>query len=349
MKHCIPSFRKLLCLLLIPTLLIPLSSCGKSRFSVSWFDLFDTVTTLLGYTANQQEFSEQAALLQQDLREYHKLYDIYHTYPDMNNLKTINDNAGIAPVKVDQKIIDLLLLGKELYKLTDGQTNIAMGSVLSLWHTTREAALENPSTALLPEPSALEEAAKHTDISKVIIDPEASTVFLQDSQMSLDVGSLGKGYAAEMAVKAAKERGFEDILLSVGGNLRSGGKKPDGLWTGGIQNPWGEQGSLYTIELNEISLVTSGDYQRFFELEGKRYHHIIDPDTLFPADYANSVSVLTKHSGMADGLSTALFNMPPQEGLALIESLPDTEAIWLLPDQTVQMSSGFSAYLKPSA
>lgn len=348
MKHFRRFSLKILCCILIAAMLLPLSACSKTRSSVSWFDLFDTVTTLLGYTSNEKEFSEQSTLLKQDLMEYHKLYDIYHSYPDINNLKTINDNAGIAPVKVDQKIIDLILLGKELYTLTNGQINIAIGSVLSLWHDARETALQDPSAAVLPDQTALEEAAKHIDISQVIIDEENSTVFLQDPKMSLDVGSLGKGYATEMVIQNAKQRGLTDALLSVGGNLRAIGKKPDGSWTGGIQNPWSDQqqGSLYTIQLDDISLVTSGDYQRFFVVDGKQYHHIIDPDTLAPANYANSVSILCKHSGIADGLSTALFNMPVEEGMALIESLPDTEALWLLPDQTVQMSSGFLQWCK---
>lgn len=340
----------ILCCILAAAMVLMLSGCGQTRSSVSWFDMFDTVTTLLGYTSNEKEFSKQSALLKQDLMEYHKLYDIYHSYPDINNLKTINDNAGIAPVPVDKKIIDLILLGKELYTITNGQTNIAMGSVLSLWHNARETALQDPSAATLPDQTALEEAANHIDISQVIVDEENSTVFLQDPHMSLDVGSLGKGYATEMAIQNAEQRGLTNALLSVGGNLRAIGKKPDGSWTGGIQNPWSDQqqGSLYTINLDDVSLVTSGDYQRFFVVEGKRYHHIIDPDTLAPANYANSVSILCQNSGMADGLSTALFNMPVEEGMVLIESLPDTEALWLLPDQTVQMSSGFLQQCKSS-
>ena len=338
---------KILGLVLCLSLLFSLCGCAKKRSSISWFDMFDTVTVLLGYTSTEEEFSQYSGFIKEKLMEYHKLYDIYHSYPNMNNLKTVNDNAGVAPVKVDQKIIDLILLGKELYTLTNGKTNIAMGSVLSLWHDARETAEENPDLAALPDQQALQEAALHTNINKVIVDQENSTVFLEDSQMRLDVGSLGKGYAAEMVCQAAQEQGFTSGLLSVGGNLRAIGKKPDGMWTGGIQNPWNPgESSDYTVYLQDCSLVTSGDYQRFFEVGGKRYHHIIDPATQMPANYVNSVSVRCKDSGVADGLSTALFNMPVEEGMALIESLPDTEAIWMLPDHTVKMSSGFDQWCK---
>ncbi len=336
------------CVLASFLFLFSATGCAKERYTVSWFDMFDTVTILLAYSDSEESFSAQSQALKADLTEYHKLYDIYHTYPDLNNLKTINDNAGIAPVEVDQRIIDLLLLGKELYALTDGQVNIAMGSVLSIWHDARVAAEQSPESATVPDTELLQQAAEHTNIDDVIIDEQAKTVFLADPEMQLDVGSLGKGYAAEMAMRTAQENGIENALLSVGGNLRAVGEKPSGSWTGGIQNPWGdaENASLYTIELSDCALVTSGDYQRYYEVDGVRLHHIIDPDTLFPAGYANSVSVICPDSAMADGLSTALFNMSVEDGMALIESLENTEAVWLLPDKTVKMSSGFADFCK---
>ena len=341
-------FKPFFASLLAALFLFAFTGCTKERYTVSWFDVFDTVTILLAYSDSEEEFSQQSQTIKQELTEYHKLYDIYHTYPDMNNLKTINDNAGIAPVEVDQRIIDLLLLGKELYTLTDGQVNIAMGSVLSIWHDARELAEQDPAAAAVPDMEQLQQAAAHTDINALIIDQQAGTVFLSDPEMRLDVGSLGKGYAAEMVMRTAQESGVEDALLSVGGNLRAIGKKPNGSWTGGIQNPWPDQenASLYTIELSDCALVTSGDYQRYYEVDGTRYHHIIDPDTLMPANYVNAVSVICPDSAMADGLSTALFNMSVEDGMALVESLENTEAIWLLPDQSIKMSSGFAEFCK---
>ena len=329
-------------------LLAGLAGCAQpQRQSVSWFDVFDTVTILQGYTTSEEEFSQQAAALKADLTEYHQLYDIYNSYPDMNNLKTVNDNAGVAPVQVDQKIIDLVKLGKEMYELTDGRVNIAMGSVLSLWHDAREAGLANPKSAALPDMEALEEAAAHTDIDQVILDEEAGTIYLADPEMRLDVGSLGKGYAVEMVCQAAQARGLESALLSVGGNLRAIGEKPEGPWAGGVENPWdSEAGSLFTVELTDCALVTSGDYQRYYTVDGKQYHHIIDPATLMPATYFDSVTVRCPDSGMADGLSTALFNMPLEEGLELVESLENVEAAWMLPDGSTRTSSGFSQWCR---
>lgn len=345
--------RRILCVLLVLAMLAGLGGCARQpqRQSVTWFDLFDTVTILLGYTDTETEFSEQASAVYKDLEHYHRLFDIYNTYEGMNNLKTINDSAGVAPVEVEQPVIDLILLAKQLYGQTGGQVNIAMGSVLELWHDARETAEADPAAAYLPEEDALREAAAHTDINKVIVDEQAKTVFLEDPDMKLDVGSVGKGYAVELAAQAAEERGLASALLSVGGNLRAIGHKPGGQeWSGAIQDPWAQEpnaASPYTVELrNGMALVTSGDYQRYFTVEGVRYHHIIDPDTLQPAAWANSVSVLCPNSGVADALSTALFNMPPEDGLALVESIDGAEAMWMLPSREVIFSSGFAGSLR---
>jgi thiamine biosynthesis lipoprotein len=139
-----------------------------------------------------------------------------------------------------------------------------------------------------------------------------------------------------------EEQGITGYILNVGGNVRAVGEKPDGTgWTVGVENP--EEGGDYTayLSLTKESLVTSGSYQRYYLVDGKRYHHIIDPETLMPAEGFLSVSVLTSHSGQADALSTALFCMTREEGLSLVSSLPDTEAQWILSDGTVYTTKGW--------
>ena len=177
-------------------------------------------------------------------------------------------------------------------------------------------------------------------------DEEAGTVYYADPELQLDVGSIGKGYAVEQVARAAEARGLTSALISVGGNLRAIGHKPDGrAWTGGVENPWGGQDILAALELPEgASLVTSGDYQRYFELDGVRYHHLIDPETRYPAAYFDSVTVLCSDSGLADGLSTGLFCMSLADGQSLVERLDGVEALWASPDGSVVTSSGWSAH-----
>ena len=154
-----------------------LSSCSReTQFSRTDITVFDTQTIILGYETDESVFEERADDIIEKLRYYHSLYDIYKEYDGINNLKTVNDMAGIEPVKVDSAIIDLLLYSKEMYLLTDGMTNVAMGSVLSIWHDYRERGINDPENARIPPMDELEEAALHTDIDKIIIDEEAKTV-----------------------------------------------------------------------------------------------------------------------------------------------------------------------------
>ena len=331
-----------------------LTGCGHSakltRYDATFLELFDTVTTIVGYAKDKDEFTEYAQNIYNDLKVYHELYDIYNDYDGINNIKMVNDNAGIKPVKVDRKIIDLLKFSIEAYDFTDGKVNIAYGAVLSVWHDYRERGIDDPENAKLPPMDVLKEKAQHTDINKMIVNEEDSTVYLQDPEMSLDVGAVAKGYATEQVAKAAQQNGFTSGSISVGGNVRTLGAKADTkeAWNIGIQNPDLESPdtNLYILKLKDLSLVTSGVYERYYTVDGKQYHHIIDPKTLMPAAYFVSVSIVTQDSGMADALSTSVFNMPYEQGEKLIESLPDTEALWVFPNGDMKYSSGFEKYIK---
>ena len=186
-------------------------SADAQRYSTIFYDAFDTVTQVIAYCDSEEEFSRQMDALHADLLEYHRLYDIYNDYDGVVNVKTINDNAGVAPVQVDDKILGMLELARQMYDTTNGKLNIAMGSVLRIWHDYREAAEANTNEAdnKLPEQEALDAAARHCDISNLVIDENARTVYLSDPDMSLDVGSVGKGYAVEMVAQAAEARGLK--------------------------------------------------------------------------------------------------------------------------------------------
>lgn len=325
-----------------------LGSCensSKTRYEAEFLFLFDTATTVIGYSRNEETFKEEAQFVYDELNEYHQLYDIYNEYEDLNNIKTINQNAGIAPVAVDSRIIDMLVFAKEVYTITQGKVNIAFGAVLGIWHTYRTDGIENPLSATLPSAKSLQLAADHTNIEDLVINKEAGTVFLKDKEMSLDVGSIAKGYAVEQVVQAAKAKGYTELLISVGGNIRTiGGKGNDQIpWEIGIQNPDKDNIDkiLMHVKLSNGALVTSGDYLRYYTVEGIEYHHIIDPVTLFPSQYFDSVTIISTDAGLADALSTAAFNMPFDEGYAMIEQIESTEALWIFADGNLEESSGF--------
>ena len=341
-----------LCLALVCLLgcFVSLTGCGKkkTKYTDYSFDFFDTVTTIIGYEANANDFAKNCVIIKEELKKYHRLYDIYNAYSNMNNLYTINqvvDGAHVE-VEVDEKIISLLEYAKEMYTLTDGRVNVAMGAVLSIWHRYRTQGMDEPSKATLPPETALNAAREHTNIDDLIINAEKNTVYLADPKMTLDVGAIAKGYAVEMVAQLMEDLGMTGYILNVGGNVRTIGTRPDGTpWHVGIESPDEESDAYIThLKISDMSLVTSGSYQRYYIVDGVAYHHIIDPDTLMPGNRYLSVSILCQRSGYADALSTALFNMPLEAGQALIESLENVEAQWVLPDGSIQTSSGFSAY-----
>ena len=339
--------KRKVCSLLLAALLL-LTGCaaetapaGPNRYEASFLSLFDTVTTMVGYADSEEAFRATAQSIHDELLTYHQLFDIYNEYPGVNNLKTVNDQAGKSPVEVDRKIIDLLLFCKEMEQATGGVVNAAMGSVLVLWHEARTDGLNNPANAVLPDMEALQEAAKHTNFDDVVIDEEACTVYLSDPAMRLDVGAVAKGYAVEQVCRNAPK----GLLVSVGGNVCSTGPKPDGsAWVVGLQDPDGD-GNLHTVYTETGAVVTSGDYQRYYTVNGETYHHIIDPDTLMPGTRWRAVSILCADSGVADALSTALFLLPQAEGQSLLEQF-DAEAIWLDADGNEYVSPGFTARLR---
>ena len=315
----------------------------QKQYTATFLDVFDTVTTILGRADSQEAFEATAQSVHDDLLYYHRLFDIYNTYDGISNLKTVNDQAGIAPVTVDPTIIRLLLDCKAYYTATDGRVNAFMGSVLQLWHEARNDGLDDPAHAYLPDADALAEAAKHTDPNAVIIDEATSTVYITDPQLRLDVGAIAKGWAAQQVTQNAPT----GLLISVGGNVcATGPKLSDGTpWVIGIQDPNQASQNIHAIYVTGGSVVTSGDYQRTYHVDGVAYHHIIDPDTRMPAQHWRSVTVVCADSGLADALSTGLFLMDHAQGLALAKAC-GAEVLWIAPDGTEYMTDGFRSQLR---
>ena len=301
------------------TLLLGCADAGPKRFVYTYFDCFDTVTELTLYANTQSEANEAADYVHQRLIYLNKLFDIYHEY----------------------ETVRLMLFVKKAYDLTGGTVNAAMGSVLSIWHEYRENGLEHPETACLPDINELKSAYEHTDMAAVIIDEAESTIYFTDHELKLDVGATAKGFAAQLVAEELSERGVGSALLSLGGNVCALGTKPDGsMWNIAVQDPRSD-GSIGRVAIGSQSLVTSGDYQRFYTVDGVRYNHIIDPQTLMSADRFLSVTVMCDDGAMADALSTALFIMDYEEGSELIAAIDGAEALWVNKDGTLLYTSGF--------
>lgn len=295
---------------------------------------FDTIFTLVGYAASQDEFDQYFELMQTEAYHYHQLFDKYHDYEGISNIKTINDNAGLQAVQVDQVIIDMLTLAKEYYTITEGYFDVTLGAVLEKWHYCREQA-ETEGYGCVPTAAELTEADQHTGWDLVTIDDENNTVYISDPLASLDVGGIAKGYAVELVARSLEAAGLQYGALDGGGNIRTINSKADGsAYTIGITDPDNRGGSSVDIlSLDEsYSFVTSGDYERYYVDEnGNRYHHIIDPFTLYPSVSARSVTIIYPDSGIADILSTALYIMDYETAIDFINTFNDDQltVIWV--------------------
>lgn len=340
-----------LSVMIILCLLCGFAGCNatqKTRYSKQYLDYFDTVSLVVGYEENEEDFNKVCDFVEAELDRYNKLYDIYHKYEGITNIYNINREGTKAPLAVNSDLIAMLKFAKEMYTFTEGMTNIAMGSVLSIWHDYREEGIYDPANAKVPPMEDLRAAAEHCNIDDIVIDEENGTVFLADPKMSIDVGAVAKGYAVERIAQELIEMGICNYTLNIGGNIRTIGAKADGKgWVAGIQNPdiFSEDKFLLKVAIADTALVTSGTYQRYYYVGDVKYHHIIDPETLMPKNTFDSVSIITPDSGVADALSTACFNLSLEDGMVLIASLENTEAMWVLSDGTQYYSEGFSEYL----
>lgn len=306
---------------------------GPVRHQAQIIGPFDTVTVFIAYAESEAAFNQSANLVFERLEELHRLYDIFNAYQDLNNLYTINAQAGIAPVGVSVEIIDMLTAAREAYDLTDGRTNAALGPVLRIWHDYRTRAFEDPEAAQTPSIAVLQEAAAHISMADVVIDAGNRTVFLPHQGMSLDVGSVAKGYAAGLAMDAATDAGLEAALLNVGGHVVALGAPPGREhWNIAIQNPEsGQPGAppaIDSVQLTDAAVSISGALQRFYMVDEQIFGHVIDPDTLMPADLFGQVVVIHPVSWLADVLSTALFVLPQTEG-AELAAIAGAEALWI--------------------
>ena len=311
-----------------------------------YFGYFDTFSSLTVYTADEQLFESAADALDSLLYDYNRLFDIYNSYEGITNLRDLNASAGKGALSLDLRLIEALEFGKEMHILTNGHTNIALGSVISLWHEAREYSSANPESAYIPNRSAISEALLHTDINALVIDRKNSSAEITDGKLSLDLGAIAKGYVAERAEELLLGMGFEAFLINLGGNVLARGAKPDGSeWSSLIEAPFdnGNGGYSSPVLVSDLSLVTSGSYQRYYTVDGKNYSHVISKNDGMPPEYFVSVSILTKAdaSGLADALSTALFCMPLDDGRALIESIEGVEALWIFADGSIELTDGF--------
>lgn len=335
--------KKVCAIFSIIAIAVALISCdmGVKKYHKTYYgDFFDTVCEIIVYAPSDSVFNEILNDIERELLKYHKLLDIYNSYSDICNVKTINDNAGISPVTVSKEMIDILEFCIYAHEVTCGKTNVMMGPVVTLWNECRDK-----NDGHIPENDALIALDQYTDISLLEVNREDMTAYISKRGASLDVGSIAKGYVAEKIANLIYDRDIA-ACINLGGNVKLVKSPPYKIWTVGIKDPFGSSSRL-KLDLDDgYSVVTSGAYERYFYADGHRYNHVIDSDTLYPSEYFESVSVISRDSAICDMLSTALLCMSKVDGEELLSEFDDAYAIWIYSDGTCEYSDGTGAILK---
>ena len=273
--------------------------------------------------------------IEQIYEEYHKLADRYQAYDDVINLYTIHYNQDHSEtLTLDSRLYDMIAYGKEWYDKSNGKLDISMGNVIDVWKTYRTLQIGIPT----------EEELQISDTNSIDDIVLLENNQIKNNHVNIDLGAIAKGYATEVAGNYLESIGITSYIINAGGNVKVGTPSKKQKYAIGIEDPNSTIGDVFKIVYGKnISVVTSGGYERYYEYEGVKYHHIIDPDTNMPTNHMKSVTVITEDSALGDVLSTLLFLLPIEEGKELVKTLP-VEAIWYSNEDTVITTEGMNAY-----
>lgn len=301
--------------LIILVLLTTVFSCSPKKDSVykKTMPLMDTLVSIT-VVADSKDIAEKA--IEKTFAETGRFSSLINFYSDKSELAEINRNAGIQPVKVSPDSLDLIEKAVSAAEKSGGAFDPTIGPIVKLWDfPNKKKPTETELARTLP-------LVNYRDIR---IDRTASTVFLKRKGMMIDLGGIAKGYAADRAVESLKREGITSGLVSFAGDIRTFGTKPDkNPWTIGIKNPrqTNEKDEIVAkIRLSDKAISTSGDYERYFMYEDKRYHHLLDPKTGMPAYGCRSVSIVTDRAVNTDAFSTAVFILGLEKGMALMKEM----------------------------
>jgi len=318
-------------------LIISITACSKStgdeRVTRTNF-LLDTIIQITAYGPNAEDAIVEA---------FDRISDIQNKMTAVgksSEIIKINEAAGLGYQKVSPDTFFVLKKGLYYSEKFQGRFDITIGPLVKLWGIGTE-------NARVPDEQEIKNVLAKINYKALKLNEQENSAMLEKQGMSIDLGAIAKGYAADEVIRILKERGIKSAVADLGGNIFVLGHKPDGSpWRIGIQNPFDTRGSTFAlVEVTDKTLVTSGIYERYFEENGKRYHHILDTATGYPVENnLASVTIFSNNSIDADALSTSVFSSGLEEGLKQIEAILETEAVFVTKDFEVYITSGIMDY-----
>ena len=306
---------KAICSAVIISFFILPVSCAKGRDSVYRKSriVMDTIVTVSAVAADEKNADTAIGAA---FAEIEKLDRLLNFFSDKSELSAINRNAGISAVRVSPETLEVIEKAIYASEHTAGAFDATIGPEISQWDFVKKKR---------PDDASIKKRLPLVNYRMIKINRKESSVYLEKKGMLLDLGAIAKGFAADKAVDELKKNGIRAGLVAVAGDIRAFGLKPDGKgWIIGIQNPRATNSAdeiIATIELKDKAISTSGDYQRFFIINGKRYHHLLDPKTGCPARGCESVSVIADDGVSTDSFSTGVFILGPEKGMAVLKKM----------------------------
>jgi thiamine biosynthesis lipoprotein len=276
--------------------------------------------------------------------EFDRLEALMSVWRPGSDLVRLNEAAGQHPVPVSRDVLAVLHDARQVSEWTGGKFDVTFGALSDLWR------FDHDQDNRVPDMSEVRRRLPLIDYRLLELDDVAGTAFLRRPGMRAHLGGIGKGYAIDNGARILRSRGFRDFIIRSGGDLYVGGVKDGRRWRLGIQDPRGPANHRFaTIELSDSTLSTSGDYERSFMQGGKRYHHILDPSTGEPARGCRSVTILSRSAVLADALSTGIFLLGPESGMALLKRIPDVDAVIVTATNQVLSTPGLAGRLEVTA
>ena len=322
-------------ILLAGACILLIASCGLEQSTRTEIDLLGTTCTVTVHARNPSPVLEKSF---DRIREIDSLMSYSGAESEVAR---INRNAGEGSVSVSPSTLEVITRGLYFSELGEGRFDITIGPLVELWGIGKD------SPGRVPSAEEIQDAISRVNFRQLNI--EGESVSLEKTGMAVDLGGIAKGYAADEIVRILRDAGVKHALINLGGNVYAHGKKPDGsLWRIGVQNPDSNRGSyLGVLTVADRAVVTSGPYERFFTVDGKRYHHILDTETGFPVENGvGSVTIVAENSMDADALSTLIFVLGVERGLELVESLDGIEALLAGDGKKLFASSGMESIFR---
>jgi FAD:protein FMN transferase len=324
--------------------LLALASCHKPapaetpRIVARTRPVMGTIATMTAWTADEPG---AVAAFDAAFTEVERLERLMTVWRKDSDISRLNDAAGKGPVKMAPEVIDALLRARQVSEWTGGQFDVTFGALSGLWK------FDQDQDNRVPDPAEVAKRLPLIDYRDLAIDAKAGTAELRRAGMRAHLGGIGKGYAVDAAVRILRARGFRDFMIQAGGDLYVAGMRGGRAWRVGIRDPRGPPERFFAAtEITDATFSTSGDYERSFVKGGVRYHHILNPRTGQPARLCRSVTIKAPDATLADGLSTGVFLLGPEEGMALVGRLPGVDAVIVDAHNHVVVSPGLKGRLK---